>query len=65
MKKEEDDVFPLALKLLTAGDWAVIDKAYDASHDPIVAMRERRDLAEILDRIVQLAPPPIGVGSAA
>jgi len=65
MKKEEDEVFPLALKLLTPGDWVVIDKAYDASHDPIVAMQERRDLSEILDRIVQLAPPPVGVGSAA
>ena len=65
MKKEEEEVFPLALKLLTPGDWAVIDKAYDESHDPFIARQERRDLADILDRIVKLAPPPVGVGPAA
>jgi hemerythrin-like domain-containing protein len=65
MKKEEDEVFPLALKLLTPGDWAVIDTAYAEDHDPYVAAQEKRDLGEILDRIVRLAPPPVGVGPAA
>ena len=65
MKKEEDEVFPLALKLLTPGDWAVIDAAYGDEHDPFIAEQERRDLREILDRIVRLAPPPVGVGPAA
>jgi hemerythrin-like domain-containing protein len=65
MKKEEDEVFPLALKLLTPADWAVIDTAYAADRDPYVAAQEKRDLKEILDRIVRLAPPPVGVGPAA
>jgi len=64
MKKEEDEVFPLALKLLTPGDWAVIDAAYSAEHDPFIAEQERQDLRGILDRIVRLAPPPVGVGPA-
>jgi len=64
MKKEEDDVFPLALKLLTPGDWAVIDAAYGDQHDPYIAEQEKRDLREILERIVRLAPPPVGVGPA-
>jgi hemerythrin-like domain-containing protein len=64
MKKEEDEVFPLALKLFTPGDWAVIDAAYDNEHDPFIAEQERQDLRDILDRIVRLAPPPIGVGRA-
>jgi len=64
MKKEEEEVFPLALKLLAPGDWAAIDKAYGESHDPFIAAQEKRDLGEILDRIVMLAPPPIGVGPA-
>ena len=64
MKKEEEEVFPLALKLLTPGDWAAIDKAYGDTHDPFIAAQEKRDLGEILDRIVMLAPPPIGVGPA-
>ena len=62
MKKEEEEVFPLALKLLSPGDWAVIDKAYGENHDPFVAAQEKRDLQEIFDRIVRLAPPPVGVG---
>jgi len=65
MKKEEEEVFPLALKLLSHGDWAVIDKAYGENHDPFIAEQEKKDLSELLDRIVRLAPPPIGVGPAA
>jgi len=62
MKKEEDEVFPLALKLLTPEDWAVIDSAYRDEHDPFISEQEKRDFREILDRIVKLAPPPIGIG---
>ena len=65
MKKEEEEVFPLAMKLLASGDWAAIDRAYEDSRDPFIAAQEKRDLSEILDRIVRLAPPPIGVGPAA
>jgi hemerythrin-like domain-containing protein len=64
MKKEEEEVFPLALKLLTAADWAVIDSAYDDSHDPFITAQEKRDLGEILDCVVRLAPPPIGTAPA-
>ena len=65
MKKEEDEVFPLALKLLSPADWAAIDAAYDDDHDPFISEQERRDFRDILDRIVRLAPPPIGVGPPA
>ena len=65
MKKEEEEVFPLALKLLTSGDWAAIDSAYNDNRDPFIAAQEKRDFSEILDRIVRLAPPPVGVGPAA
>ena len=65
MKKEEDEVFPLALKLLSPADWVAIDAAYDDDHDPFISEQERRDFREILDRIVRLAPPPIGVGPPA
>lgn len=62
MKKEEEEIFPLALKLLTPGDWALLDRAYREEHDPFMAAQEQKDLRELLDRIVTLAPPPIGVG---
>lgn len=64
MKKEEEEVFPLALKLLSPGDWAVIDSAYEEDHDPFITAQEKRDLKEILDGVVQFAPPPIGAGPA-
>jgi len=50
MKKEEDEVFPLALSLLDPNDWAVIDHAYEANRDPFIAAQEARDLAAILER---------------
>jgi hemerythrin-like domain-containing protein len=62
MQKEEEEVFPLALKLLSAEDWAVIDRAFEENRDPLAPIRELRDIEEILDRIVRLAPPPIGLG---
>lgn len=65
MRREEEEAFPLALKLLTNNDWAAIDAAYAQDHDPFIARQQMRDLAEILDRIVRLAPPPVGVGSEA
>ena len=62
MKREEEEVFPLALELLTPGDWETIDRAFEENRDPLASIHELRDLREILEHIVQLAPPPIGVG---
>jgi hemerythrin-like domain-containing protein len=62
MRREEEEVFPLALQLLGPGDWAVIDRAFAENRDPVAAIREKRNMEEFLDRIVNLAPPPIGVG---
>ena len=62
MKKEEEEVFPLALKLLTPKDWAAIDRAFADNRDPLASLREERNMREVLDRIVNLAPPPVGVG---
>jgi hemerythrin-like domain-containing protein len=54
MKKEEDEVFPVALKLLTPGDWAAIDIAYGEDYDPHIAAQEKRDVRRILDHIARL-----------
>ena len=65
MRKEEEQVFPLAEKLLDAEDWAAIDHAFEANRDPLAAERETRDFQKLFTRIVDLAPPPIGVGPGA
>ena len=65
MRKEEERVFPLAEKLLKQEDWASIDRAFEQNRDPLAAERETRDFQKLFTRIVDLAPPPIGVGPSA
>jgi hemerythrin-like domain-containing protein len=65
MRKEEEQVFPLAEKLLRAEDWTSIDREFEKNRDPLAAERETRDFQKLFTRIVDLAPPPIGVGPAA
>ena len=62
MHKEEDIVFPLAERLLSASDWQAIDRAFDENRDPLAGERDTKDFEKLFDRIVSLAPPPIGVG---
>lgn len=62
MRKEENEVIPLAEKLLTAADWTEMDRAFEENRDPLAAERDTRDFEKLFTRIVNLAPPPIGVG---
>lgn len=65
MRKEEDLLFPLARKTLTPEDWAKIDRAFGDNRDPLAAERDTRDFEKLFERIVSLAPPPIGIGPPA
>ena len=65
MRKEEDIAFPLAERLLSASDWQAIDRAFEENRDPLAGERDVRDFEKLFDRIVNLAPPPIGVGPEA
>jgi hemerythrin-like domain-containing protein len=60
MRKEEEKLLPLAEKYLSAADWEVIDRAFDANLDPIAGVREQ-DFRTLFTRIVSLAPAPIGL----
>jgi hemerythrin-like domain-containing protein len=60
MKKEEDEVFPLALELLGPADWAVIDRAFEENHDTLAGVGDAQDLKQALNRIVKLASAPGG-----
>ena len=62
MRKEEDQVFPLAEKLFTPADWDAIDRAFAANADPLAGDRNEKDFRRLFSHIVSLAPPPIGVG---
>lgn len=65
IRKEEDLLFPLAQKVLTAADWAIIDITFGENRDPLSRGRDTRDFDRLFNRIVELAPPPIGLGSDA
>jgi len=61
MRKEEEEVMPLAERYLTADDWREIDAAFAGNKDPIADLREH-DFEQLFTRIVSLAPEPIGLG---
>ncbi len=64
MRSEETEVIPLAQKYLTPDDWAEIDAAFLDHADPLLGEAVRDDFRNLFRRIVNLAPPPIGVGPA-
>jgi hemerythrin-like domain-containing protein len=59
---EENELLPLALKHLTADDWEAIDAAFTGHADPLVGEHSGEDFRALFRRIVNLAPPPIGLG---
>jgi len=61
MRREEDELMPLAEKALTGDDWAAIEGAFAGNDDPIADLREK-DFARLFQRIVSLAPAPVGLG---
>ena len=65
MRKEEDEVLPLAAEALTADDWAAIDAAFASNEDPVVGVPASKAFRELFKRIVTIAPPPWGVGPEA
>ena len=62
MRKEEEQLLPLAQRVLTAEDWRGIKEAFEGNTDPIADLREK-DFAALFTRIVNLAPAPIGLGA--
>jgi hemerythrin-like domain-containing protein len=61
MRKEEQQLLPLAERHLLAEDWQAIDAAFAANRDPIAGMQES-DFDQLFSRIVSLAPQPVGLG---
>jgi hemerythrin-like domain-containing protein len=62
IRREEEQLFPLALQLLTPLDWVMIDAAMEEHTDPLAAAREEKNFDDLFNRIVSIAPPPIGAG---
>jgi hemerythrin-like domain-containing protein len=62
MRTEEKEVLPLAEKYLSAGDWEAIDAAFLGHSDPLLGAEAGAEYDALFTRIVNLAPPPIGLG---
>ena len=64
MGLEEDVILPAAIKFLTPGDWTVIDAQFAANADPLASSGYKESLDKLFSLIVNIAPAPIGRGSA-
>lgn len=64
MQLEEKTVIPLAKKYLTTEDWIAIAEAFGEHGDPRFGAKPEHEFRDLFSRIVNLAPPPIGVGPA-
>ena len=62
MRAEEREILPLAEQHLSAGDWEAIDAAFLGHTDPMLGVNVGAQFDALFSRIVNLAPPPIGVG---
>jgi hemerythrin-like domain-containing protein len=65
MAKEEQQILPLAERVLTADDWADLDEAFSANRDPLTGHEPEADYRALFTRIVNAVPAPIGLGPAA
>jgi hemerythrin-like domain-containing protein len=64
MSLEEKIAIPLAKKHLTPEDWISIAEAFGENGDPRFGAKPDHEFRDLFSRIVNLAPPPIGVGPA-
>jgi hemerythrin-like domain-containing protein len=64
MALEEQQVLPLAERVLTDADWAELDEAFLANRDPLTGHEPAQDYRALFTRIVNLVPAPIGLGPA-
>jgi branched-chain amino acid transport system ATP-binding protein len=62
LRTEENELLPQARQLLTADDWAQIDAAFEANRGPWSG--PTGEFQALLSRIVNMVPPPYGVGPA-
>jgi hemerythrin-like domain-containing protein len=63
MRQEECELFPLAERVLTAQDWAEIAIAFGSRRDPLDGITRRTEYEQLLTRIANLVPAPLGFGS--
>lgn len=61
MRQEEQELLPLAERVLTADDWLEMEKAFAANNEPLHGPAHT-DFKALYQRILNLAPAPVGLG---
>jgi hemerythrin-like domain-containing protein len=61
MRLEEDELMPLAAEVLDREDWAKVEAAFASHRDPLSGVGAESAPQEIFQRILSLAPQPIGL----
>lgn len=64
MRKEEDALMPIAERVLDGDDWARIHAAFRENDNPLFGLKPKDDAERLYQRILDLAPAPIGFGTA-
>jgi len=64
MRREEDELMPLAERVLTVEDWQRIFEAFRENDNPLYGLKPKDDAERLYQRILSLAPAPIGYGRA-
>lgn len=59
---EENLLIPMAKQYLTGADWVEIADAFGDNGDPRFSVERDHEFRDLFSRIVNLAPPPIGIG---
>lgn len=62
MALEEEQVLPLAERVLTAQDWLTLDAAFAANRDPLAGHEPDEEYRALFRRIVNMLPAPLGLG---
>jgi len=64
MAQEEQQVLPLAERVLDERDWLEIDEAFSRNRDPLTGHTPDAEYSALFSRIVSMVPAPIGLGDA-
>ena len=64
MRTEEDVLIPIAERVLTEEDWAGINAAFRENDNPLFGIKPKEEAERLYQRILSLAPAPIGYAPA-
>ncbi|MEJ6023575.1 hemerythrin domain-containing protein [Ramlibacter sp. PS4R-6] len=62
MRLEETQLLPAAERVLDEREWAELDRAFEATRDPLAGGMADPGYDRLFTRIVRAAPAPVGVG---